>query len=58
MKDRSHDESMTELFKEDPAYAQELLNSILKDGTPNELLIIRRQMSEAFDDGPGVDREP
>jgi DNA-binding phage protein len=31
MKDRSHDESMTELFKKDPAYAQELLNSVLKE---------------------------
>ena len=46
---------MAELFKEDPAYAQELLNSILKDGKPSELLIIRRQMTAAFGDALGAD---
>jgi DNA-binding phage protein len=32
MRDRSHDESMAELFQQDPAYAIELLNNILEDG--------------------------
>jgi len=32
MRDRIHDEAMAELLKEDPAYARELLNSILEDG--------------------------
>jgi len=48
MKDRAHDESMAELFQEDPAYALELLNSILEDGEQNELLIALRQMTKAF----------
>ena len=29
MKDRTHDEAMAELYREDPAYALQLLNSIL-----------------------------
>jgi probable addiction module antidote protein len=48
MKDRAHDESMAELFQEDPAYALELLNSILEDGEQRELLIALRQMTKAF----------
>jgi probable addiction module antidote protein len=47
MKDRTHDEAMAELFKEDPAYALELLNDILKDGEQGELLIALRQMTKA-----------
>ena len=48
MKDRAHDESMAELFQEDPAYALELLNSILQDSEQGELLIALRQMTKAF----------
>ena len=48
MRDRSHDESMAELFQEDPAYALELLNNILEDGEQGELLIALRQMTKAF----------
>jgi DNA-binding phage protein len=48
MKDRAHDESMAELFKEDPAYAVELLNGILEDGEQGELLLALRQMTKAF----------
>ena len=48
MKDRSHDEAMAALYKEDPAYALELLNSILEDGEQGELLIALRQMTKAF----------
>jgi probable addiction module antidote protein len=39
---------MAELFKEDPAYAIELLNRILEDGEQGELLIALRQMTKAF----------
>lgn len=45
---RNHDEAMAEIFQEDPAYALELLNSILEDGEPGELLIALRQMTKAF----------
>ena len=48
MKDRTHDEAMAELFKENPDYAQEFLNSILEDGEQGELLIVLRQMTKAF----------
>jgi probable addiction module antidote protein len=39
---------MAELFKQDPSYALELLNSILEDGEQGELLIALRQMAKAF----------
>jgi len=39
---------MAELFQQDPAYALELLNSILEDGEQGELLIALRQMTKAF----------
>ena len=48
MKDRQHDEAMAELFRQDPAYAVELLNNILEDGEQSELLIALRQMTKAF----------
>jgi probable addiction module antidote protein len=48
MKDRTHDEAMAELFKEDPASALELLNVILGDGEQGELLVALRQMTKAF----------
>ncbi|WP_422615549.1 DNA-binding protein [Photorhabdus luminescens] len=48
MRDRSHDDAMSEVFRKDPAYAIELLNSILEDGEQAELLIALRQMTKAF----------
>ena len=48
MKDRAHDDAMAEVFSKDPAYAVELLNSILEDGDQGELLIALRQMAKAF----------
>lgn len=48
MKDRNHDEAMAEIYKNDPAYAFELLNSIFEDGDQGELLIALRQMTKAF----------
>lgn len=48
MKDRSHDDAMAEVYREDPAYAVELLNAILADGEQGELLIALRQMTKAF----------
>ena len=48
MKDRSHDEAMAEIFRNNPSYAIELLNSILEDGEQAELLIALRQMANAF----------
>ena len=48
MKDRKHDEAMAEMYREDPAYARQLLNSILEDGDQGELLMALRQMATAF----------
>jgi probable addiction module antidote protein len=48
MKDRAHDDAMAELYREDPAYALQLLNSILDDGDQSELLTALRQMTKAF----------
>ena len=48
MRDRIHDEAMAEIFKEDPSYALDLLNSILEDGEQGELLVVLRQMTKAF----------
>lgn len=54
MKDRNHDEAMAELLRDDPAYAVQLLNSILEDGDQRELLITLRQMAKAFGGVPAV----
>ncbi len=48
MKDRAHDDAMAEMYREDPAYALQLLNNILEDGDQSELLITLRQMAKAF----------
>ena len=48
MKDRSHDDAMAETYREDPAFAVEILNSILEDGDQGELMIALRQIAKAF----------
>ena len=47
MKDRSHDDAMVELFRDDPAAAAATLNAILADGDQGELLVTLRQMTKA-----------
>ena len=54
MRDRSHDEAMAEVFRDDPAYALELLDSILEEGDQGELLIALRQLTRAFGGVQGV----
>ena len=48
MKSRPHDEAMAELYRSDPEFALQLLNSLLEDGDQGELLVILRQMAGAF----------
>lgn len=48
MKDRGHDEAMSELFHADPLYAAELIAEIVRDGDADELVILERQLSAAF----------
>jgi probable addiction module antidote protein len=45
---------MAEVFRKDPTYAVELLNSILEDGDQGELLIALRQMAKAYGGVPKV----
>ena len=47
-KDRSNDDAMVERFQQDPAYAVELLNDILRDGEVGDLLIMLRILAKAF----------
>ena len=54
MKERTHDDAMADAFRKDPAYAVELLNSILEDGDQGELLIALRQMTKAFGGVPKI----
>jgi probable addiction module antidote protein len=45
---------MAEMLREDPAYAVQLLNSILEEGDRSELPITLRQMAKAFGGLPAV----
>ncbi|WP_158318734.1 hypothetical protein [Advenella mimigardefordensis] len=45
---------MTDIFRKDPVYAAALLNDILNDGVQTELMIVLRQMKQAFCDVPEV----
>jgi probable addiction module antidote protein len=57
MRDKSHDDAMAEAYQADPAYAFQLLNSILEDGDQGELLIALRQMAKAFGGVPALAKE-
>ncbi len=48
MRDKLHDEAMAELYRDDPTYVLQLLNSILEDGDQRELLTALRQIAKAF----------
>lgn len=48
MKSRPNDEAMAEMYRDDPALALEVINDILADGDQSELLIVLRQMAQAF----------
>lgn len=53
-RDRSHDEAMAELYRDDPELALELINHILVDGDHGELLAVLRQLTRAFGGVPAV----
>ncbi len=54
MKDRSHDEGMAEVFREDPEFATQYLNSVLEEGDQADLLVALRQMAQALGGIPAV----
>jgi len=39
---------MADIYRDDPALALEVINDILADGDQSELLIVLRQMAQAF----------
>lgn len=54
MKSKAHDDAMAELYRDDPEFALQVVNSILKDGDQSELLIVLRQMAKAFGGVPAI----
>ena len=48
MKSKPHDDAMAELYRNDPAFALDVINGILEDGDQAELLVVLRQMAQAF----------
>ncbi len=50
MKSKPHDEAMAQLYRKDPDFARQVINTILQDenGDQGELLIVLRQMTKAF----------
>ena len=48
MRSRPHDNAMAEFYRNDPRFALEVVNGILEDGDQAELLIVLRQMAQAF----------
>lgn len=48
MRSRPYDEAMAQLYREDPAFALQVLNDVLADGDQGELLIILRHIALAF----------
>ena len=47
MKDRSHDDAIAELFRDDPGFAALVLDEILRAGDQADLMIALRQMQKA-----------
>ncbi|KQO80338.1 hypothetical protein [Rhizobium sp. Leaf262] len=54
MKDRSHDDAMADLFRDDPELAAATLDAILANGDQGELMVTLRQMAKAFGGVPQV----
>ena len=48
MRSRLHDEAMAELYRNDPALAIDVVNDILENGDQAELLIVLRQLTQAY----------
>jgi len=46
---------MAELYRSDPALAEEVINSILADGDPGELASVLRQLALLFEGMEGCD---
>ncbi len=49
-----HDLAVIEMFREDPEFAAEYLNSVLADGDQKELMLAMRRMADAFGGVPEI----
>jgi probable addiction module antidote protein len=54
MTGRSHDESMAALFRDDPAFAMQCLNTALEEGNQADFLVALRQIVQAFGGVPAI----
>lgn len=48
MRDRQHDEAMSEQLRSGPTYALQLLSEVLREGSLAEVTILLRQLAVAF----------
>jgi probable addiction module antidote protein len=48
MKSKAHDDAMAELYRNDPEFALQVINSVLEDGDQGEMLVVLRQMAKSF----------
>ena len=48
MRDRDYNDVIAECYAEHPEEALEMLNAILEDGEPGEMLVLLRQLTKAF----------
>ena len=48
MRDRSFDDSIAEIYAEDPDFAIEMIGSLLEDGEPEEIFAFLIQVTKAF----------
>ena len=54
MRDRSYEDAMAERYTGHPEEALEMLNAVLEDGEPGEMLVLMRQLAKAFGGVPAV----
>jgi probable addiction module antidote protein len=45
---KDHDDAMAEMYRQDPVFARQVINTILADGDQGELLVVLRHMAKAF----------
>lgn len=57
MRSRPHDEAMAAMYRDEPALAVDVINSILQDGDEGELLVVLRQLTQAFGGVKAVARD-
>ena len=54
MRDKSYEDAMAERYAKHPDEALEILNAVLEDGEPGEMLVLMRQLTKAFGGVPSI----